>query len=83
MSVQRERQEVGLRLLELILTAVPDFDLPGAIQTFADFTFEIHVTDWMIIYLNGQSANTGFGGRTFRYGPTLEYTLHFQPEIIV
>jgi hypothetical protein len=70
-------------LLEFIFTTVPDFDLSGTVQTFANVTFEVHVVHRMIVYLNGQSANTGFGGRTFRYGPTLEYTFHFQPEIIV
>jgi hypothetical protein len=70
-------------LSEFIFTTVPDFDLAGAVRTFGDVTFKIYVTHWMIIYLNGQSANTGLGSRAFWHGPTLEYPFHFQSKIIV
>ena len=70
-------------MLEFILTFVPDFDLAGTVQTFSDVSFKIYVTHWMIIYLNRQSPNTGLGRRAFWYGPALEYSFHFQPEIIV
>jgi hypothetical protein len=70
-------------LLEFIFTAVPDFDLASAVQTFPNVAFKIYVTHWMVIYLNGQSSNTGLRRRAFGHGPTLEYSFHFQPEIIV
>jgi len=70
-------------LFQFIFTAVPDFDLAGAVQTFADVSFKIYVTYRMVIYLNCQSANTGFDRRALWHGPTLEYSFHFQPEVVV
>ena len=69
--------------MEFIFASVPDFDLAGTVQALGDVSFKIYVTHWMIIYLNGQSSNTGLRRRAFWHGPTLEYPFHFQPEIIV
>jgi hypothetical protein len=81
--MKNEGQQIRLLLLELIFTFIPDFDLAGAVQAFGNVSFEIYVTHRMIIYLNGQSSNTGLRRRAFGHGPTLQYALHFQPEIIV
>jgi len=69
--------------LELVFAFVPDFDLAGAVQSFGDISFRIYVTKRMVIYLNGQSSNTGLRGRALGHGPALQYAFHFQPEIIV
>src|SRR5215469_12866804 len=67
----------------LVGAAIPQDDFAGAVVPCRNRAFEVSVVQGMVFDVNGQPLHGRIQGRAVGEGPGLEYTVHFQPKIVV
>ena len=82
-AFEGEDQFLLVAFFQVVCALIPDLDCAGAVLAFGDYALEVDVAYRVILDLNGQSTDAGGLRRAFRYRPTLQYTIHLQPEIPV
>src|SRR4029077_7980145 len=82
--VQADGQPAVLLLLqELVGSAVPDLDSPGAVLALRDLAREGRVVERVILDVNGQRSLSRFEGHALRHGPAGERALALEAEVVM
>jgi hypothetical protein len=62
---------------------VPNFDAAARYSTSEMFPLKLSEFQGTVLYLNRQTLETCFFGQVFRYSPTLEHAVLFEPKVKV
>ncbi len=84
LAVQHEGQlPVGFLLEQLLGTAIPDLDPPGAVLALRDLAVEGRVLERVVLDVDGERASARLERNALRHGPRGKRAVPFEPEVVV